>query len=304
MIARAAGSVNVQLNLADWNNFSIKHDKRAGSPLQEMIWAFMEEDRLEPLPLDDLVNLYEWSYPLKHWRASWKLHDGEGVPDFVRVPLALREAHDLARRQVGDMLAMRVDELIAAYPYSELLRFAQSFTRTENGPNDVSYAAAEKTPDHRARTCPRGQLSLESGRVGALGYQAVRPRRNGNFAATLLENIAQTEPAVDRLERWQFAEARKYHHLADTDQLAGLTAGLDWSPITRPRHWDRDHMLTIPFKNNRGFWLARDFDLPAGWKGNDLVFHAGLPPGAQLEHVWMNGQPLGRMWAMAGRKTL
>ena len=79
MIARAAGSVNVQLNLADWNNFSIKHDKRAGSPLQEMIWAFMEEDRLEPLPLDDLVNLYEWSYPLKHWRASWKLHDGEGA---------------------------------------------------------------------------------------------------------------------------------------------------------------------------------------------------------------------------------
>ena len=295
VIARAAGSVNVQLNLADWNNFSIKHDKRAGSPLQEMIWAFMEKDRLEPLPLDDLVNLYEWSYPLKHWRASWKLHDGEGVPDFVRVPLALREAHDLARRQVGDMLAMRVDELIAAYPYSELLRFAQSFTRTENGPNDVRYAAAEKLLTTVHERAPAGSSHWRASGL-ALSDIKLSVRGETELAAALLEKFSETEPAVDRLERWQFAEARKYHHLADTDKLAGLTAGLDWSPITRPRHWDRDHMLTIPFKNNRGFWLARDFDLPAGWKGNDLVFHAGLPPGAQLEHVWMNGQPLGRMW--------
>jgi WD40 repeat protein len=295
VIARAAGEVSAQLELADWNNFSIKHDKRAGSPLQEMIWAFMEEDRLEPLPLDDLVNLYEWSYPLKHWRASWKLHDGEGVPDFVRVPLALREAHDLARRQVGDMLAMRVDELITAYPYSQLLQIAQSFTRTVNGPNDVRYAAAEKLLTTVLERAPAGSSHW---RAAALALADIRlsVRGKAELAAALLEKFSETEPAVDMSERWQFSEARKYHHLADTDQLAGLTAGLDWSPITRPRHWDRDHMLTIPFNNNRGFWLARDFDLPAGWKGNDLVFHAGLPPGAQLEHVWMNGQPLGRMW--------
>ena len=295
VIARAAGEVSAQLELADWNNFSIKHDKRAGSPLQEMIWAFMEEDRLEPLPLDDLVNLYEWSYPLKHWRASWKLHDGEGVPDFVRVPLALREAHDLARRQVGDMLAMRVDELIAAYPYSQLLQIAQSLSHTKNGPTDARYAAAEKL---LATVLDRAPAGSSHWRASALALSDIRlsVRGKAEFAAALLENFSETEPAVDMSERWQFAEARKYHHLADTDQLAGLTAGLDWSPITRPRHWDRDHMLTIPFKNNRGFWLARDFDLPAGWKGNDLVFHAGLPPGAQLEHVWMNGQPLGRMW--------
>ena len=295
VIARAAGEVSAQLELADWNNFSIKHDKRAGSPLQEMIWAFMEEDRLEPLPLDDLVNLYEWSYPLKHWRASWKLHDGEGVPDFVRVPLALREAHDLARRQVGDMLAMRVDELIAAYPYSQLLQIAQSLSHTKNGPTDARYAAAEKL---LATVLDRAPAGSSHWRASALALADIRlsVRGKAEFAAALLEKFSETEPAVDMSERWQFAEARKYHHLADTDQLAGLTAGLDWSPITRPRHWDRDHMLTIPFKNNRGFWLARDFDLPAGWKGNDLVFHAGLPPGAQLEHVWMNGQPLGRMW--------
>ena len=295
VIARAAGEVSAQLELADWNNFSIKHDKRAGSPLQEMIWAFMEEDRLEPLPLDDLVNLYEWSYPLKHWRASWKLHDGEGVPDFVRVPLALRQAHDLARRQVGDMLAMRVDELIAAYPYSQLLQIAQSLSHTKNGPTDTRYAAAEKL---LATVLDRAPAGSSHWRASALALADIRlsVRGKAEFASTLLEKFSETEPAVDMSERWQFAEARKYHHLADTDQLAGLTEGLDWSLITRPRHWDRDHMLTIFFKNNRGFWLARDFDLPADWKGNDLVFHAGLPPGAQLEHVWMNGQPLGRMW--------
>ena len=297
MIARAAGSVNVQLNLANWNNFSIKQEnKRAGSPLQEMIWAFMEEDRLEPLPLDDLVNLYEWSYPLKHWRASWKLHDGEGVPDFARVPLALREAHDLARRQVGDMLAMRIDELIAAYPYSELLRFAQSFTRTENGPNDVRYAAAEKLLSTVHERAPAGSSHWRASAL-ALSDIKLSVRGETELAAALLEKFSETEPAVDMSSNaGNLPRPASIIILRTPIKLAGLTAGLDWSPITRPRHWDRDHMLTIPFKNNRGFWLARDFDLPAGWKGNDLVFHAGLPPGAQLEHVWMNGQPLGRMW--------
>ena len=32
-----------------------------------MIWGGAEEDTLKQLPLNDLANLYEWSYPLKHW---------------------------------------------------------------------------------------------------------------------------------------------------------------------------------------------------------------------------------------------
>jgi len=300
VIARATGEVHVQLNLADTYDFRIKGNR--GGNLQDMIWAFMEEDRLELLPLDDLVNLYEWSYPLKHWGASWRLHDGEGVADFVRVPLALREVHDLARRQVGDMLARRVDELIDAYPYSQLLRIAQSLSRTENGPTDDRYAAAEKLLAVVLERAPAGSSHW---RAAALALSDIRlsVRGDAEFVQALLEKFRQTEPAVDMLESWQFAEARKYHHLADTDKLAPLTAGLDWSPITRPRHWARDHMLTIPFKNNRGFWLAQDFDLPADWKGQQLVFKACVPK-ARIETVWINGEPLGGMWQWQDRNIV
>ena len=32
--------------------------------------------------------------------------------------------------------------------------------------------------------------------------------------------------AIDLSERWEMAKARKYHHLADTDKLGGLTDGV------------------------------------------------------------------------------
>jgi len=137
----------------------------------------------------------------------------------------------------------------------------------------------------------------------------------------LLEKFQQTKPAVDMVDSWQFAEAREGRHVGDSDKLAALTAELEWSPIERPRHRigydDTDayqpingrtslqKMLGdgwhIPFKNNRGFWLARDFDLPADWEGSQLIFNAGTPIKTQhwqkdqTDHVWINGEPLGRM---------
>ena len=262
VIARTAGLVNVQLNLAEVGGDTSFSPKR-NDALFAMIWDFAEKSALEKLPLNDLVNLYEWSYPLKHWRASRDLHEieryGGDAAEIVQV-------RDLARRQTGDGLARRVDELIAAYPYSQLLQIAQSFTRTVNGPTDARYAAAEKL---LAAVLERAPAGSSHWRASALALSDIKlsVRGDAEFAQTLLETFEQAGPAVDMSERWQFAEAREYHHLTDTDQLAPLTAGVGWSPITRPRHWDRDHVLTIPFKNNRGFWLARDFDLPADWKG-------------------------------------
>ena len=243
-----------------------------------MIWAFMEEDRLEQLPLDDLVNLYEWSYPLKHWRASWKVHDGEGVPDFGRVPLAVREAHDLARKRVGDMLARRVDEVIAAYPYSQLLQIAQSLSRTANSPTDAQLRRRRKAAGRRDRPCsPAGSSHW---RAAALGLSDIKLLVRGKAEVTveLLKKIEQIGPAVDMLESWQFAEARAYHHLWTRDKLAGLTQGLDWSPILwqfRTAHnWGLSFIY--PFDKDRGFWMAKTFDLPAGWKGKQLIFKYGV----------------------------
>ena len=228
------------------------------------------------------------------------------------------ESHRVARKRSGDVLARRVNEVIAgAYPYSQLLRIAQSVTRSERRPTADHYAAAEKL---LATVLERAPAGSSHWRAAALALSDIKLsiRGDAESAQTLLEKFRQTEAAVDMLESWQFAEARKYHHLADTDQLAGPTAGLDWSPIERPRHligYNGRHYApihgrtaqqamsgygwTIPFKHHRGYWLARDFDLPADWKGNQLSFEAGLPAGYDcepIEHVWINGQPLGRMW--------
>jgi hypothetical protein len=303
VIARAAGEINVQINLAYTKDFRGKggHDKVA------MIWAFAAEDTLAQLPLDDLVNLYEWSYPLKHWQASRKLHDPYAKRHMGGLPYS--EARELARRRIREALARRVDELIGAYPYSELLRIAQSLSRKANSPTDASYAAAEKL---LAVVLDRSPAGSSHWRASALGLSDIKllVRGKAELAVVLLKKIEQTDAAVDMIEPWQFAKAREYHYLLDRDKLAGLTQGLDWSPISWLFRWDykrglsvrwtNHNVLVVDFDDGRGFWLTRTFDLPAGWKGKQLMFKTGLihPNGGPplIENVWINGEPLGRMW--------
>ena len=331
VIARAAGEVTVQMSVANWHqgdllNYHNSRQEEASrapfSPLAEQIWAFAEEGTLERAPLAELLNFYEWMH-----RAdgdvrvlnsdTWTSPRGNN-PKQMEIFDAGVESHRVARKRSGDVLARRVNEVIAgAYPYSQLLRIAQSVTRSERRPTADHYAAAEKL---LATVLERAPAGSSHWRAAALALSDIKLsiRGDAESAQTLLEKFRQTEAAVDMLESWQFAEARQYHHLADTDQLAGPTAGLDWSPIERPRHligYNGRHYApihgrtaqqamsgygwTIPFKHHRGYWLARDFDLPADWKGNQLSFEAGLPAGyngAPIEHVWINGQPLGRMW--------
>jgi WD40 repeat protein len=300
VIARAAGLVNVQLDLAEWHDCELEHDT---SGRLAKIWEFAETDSLKHLPLDDLVNLYEWSFPSKHWRSSRKVSELTGRRAHERVAGAAAEARELARRRIGDMLARRVAEVIAAYPYNRLLHIAKSLSRTENGPTDARYAAAEKL---LATVLERAPAGSSHWRTAALALSEIKlsVRGDAKSAQALLSRFDQAGPAVDMLARWQFANAREYHHLADTDKLAGLTAGLDWSPITRPRRWHQDYRRDIYFEKGRGFWLAQTFDLPLNWKGKRLVLNAGVPRGSRLEHVWINGEPLGRMWQWQDRNIV
>jgi len=339
VLARAAGEVAVQMSVADWHQGNLINFFHHGSfgyhsnPLVAKIWAFAEEGRLERLPVDDLLNYYEWlnSASIRNGDdefamdpSAWRRPTVDGDPRFPllsRIKVfdhAVKSQRD-ARKRSGDVLAGRVDDLIAAYPYSELLRIAQSLSRTERGPTRTHYAAAEKL---LATVLDRAPAGSSHWRTAALALSDIKLSVRGDTqsALALLEKFQQTKPAVDRVDSWQFAEARENHHLADTDKLAGLTAGLDWSPIERPRHRIGYHrephqpirgrtalqeMLgdgwDIPYKNNRGFWLARDFDLPADWEGSHLRFNAGTPKikdhwqKDQTEHVWINGEPLGRM---------
>ena len=58
--------------MAEWHDFDAEHES---SGLVAKIWEFAEIDTLQHLPLADLVNLYEWSYPLKDWRAAGKVRE-------------------------------------------------------------------------------------------------------------------------------------------------------------------------------------------------------------------------------------
>jgi len=304
VIARAAGEVNVQINLAYMKDFRFK----GRGDLVAMIWEFAEEDTLAQLPLDDLVNLYEWSYPLKHWGASGKVTSGVSPngpfgPRMGGLPYV--EARELAGRRIRDGLARRVDEVIAAYPYGQLLQIAQSLSRKENSPTDASYAAAEKL---LAVVMDRSPAGSSHWRASALGLSDIKllVRGKAELTVALLEKIEQTDAAVDMSERWQFAGAREYHHLLDSDKLAGLTQGLDWSPVRW--RFRREHDIGLSFgyhfDKGRGFWLAKTFDLPADWKGKQLVFKTALLDGARIEYVWINGEPLGRMWQWSDRNIV
>ncbi|MDC0157278.1 PA14 domain-containing protein [Verrucomicrobia bacterium] len=327
VIARAAGEVTVQMTVANWHKGNL-YDSRLRppfSPLADKIWAFAEKDGLERMPLDDLLNFYEWLNTTAGTGRGQNFYlDGDvwtnpsDNPALTEVFDKAVESYRYARRRSGDVLAARVDELIdGAYPYSELLRIAQSVTRSERRPTVAHYAAAEKLLNTVLKRAPAG-CSLWRTAALALADIKLSVRGDAEASRALLDKFQHTEPSVDMLESWQFARARQYHHLADTDKLAPLTAGVDWSPIERPRHRvgfnDKNYQpirgrtpeqamsgygWSIAFKDNRGFWLAREFDLPADWKGDHLVFEAGLPircNNEPIEHAWINGQPLGRMW--------
>ncbi len=327
VIARAAGEVNVQINLAFMGDFGFGTklmDDSDGSPRiigaaddkVAMIWEFAEEDTLAQLPLDDLVNLYEWSYPLNHWGGSSAVHglgtwqDWSASAQVIkkrksktaaeinreRYLAASYEARELARSRTREALGRRVDEVIAAYPYSQLLQIAQSLSRTINSPTDASYAAAEKLLTVVMDRSPAGSSHW---REAALGLSDIKLLVRGEAEATveLLKKIEQIGPAVDMLESWQFAKASAYHYLLAGEKLAGLTQGVHWSPIRWQFRTEHGIGLSFiyPYEKGRGFWIAKTFDLPAGWKGKQLIFKFGVTH-ARSANVWINGEPLGRMW--------
>jgi len=319
VIARAAGEINVQINLAFMGDSVAHHQK---DDRVAMIWAFAEEEEtLAQLPLDDLVNLYEWSYPLEHWGGSSMVHDRGTWRDWSESAQAVKngksktaaeikeelflaacyEARELTRRRTREALGRRLDEVIAAYPYSQLLQIAQSLSRTANSPTDASYAVAEKLLTVVMDRSPAGSSHW---REAALGLADIKLLIQGKaeLAVALLKKLEQADAAVDMLESWQFAEARAYHTLLPRDKLAGLTQGLNWSPVLwefRTAHkWGLSFIY--PFDKGRGFWMAKTFDLPPGWKGEQLIFKYGVTEASSADassaNVWINGEPLGGMW--------
>ena len=121
-------------------------------------------------------------------------------------------------------------------------------------------------------------------------------RGKAELAVELLKKLEQTDAAVDRLESWQFAGAREYHPSFGSREArrADTRLGLVADQVAVPQGTNIGLSFIYHFDKGRGFWVAKNFDLPADWKGKQLIFKDGMIH-AGSENVWMNGEPLGRM---------
>jgi WD40 repeat protein len=281
VIARAEGEIHVQMVLPVGRTHMMHQPN-----LLLMIWDCAEEEVLKQLPLRDLASLYYWSYPVIRWNYANDLLSRHHM-----------ERKTWARPRFADALAKRVDELIEAYPYSQLLQTAQGFSDPAHGPTAARHDAAEKLLKAVLQGAPAGSLHWRTA-VSALADHYLSVRGKPDEAYALLAKREATAPAADLNHRWEMAKARQYHRLTDTDKLGELTAGLDWSPVTRPRDDFWKKAIGLRYENNLAYWIANQFDLPADWQGKQLVYHVdpntGLP-WAHHKHVWINGEPLGRM---------
>ena len=198
VIARAAGEVAVHMSLDDWADGNVMNtsgqnrltgawvqDAKQPSfnPLLAQIWEFAEEGRLERVPVDDLVNYYEWlnNASIRNGldegtldSSTWKrpTHEYRGVPLVSRIQIfddAVKK-HSYARKRSGDVLAARADDLIAAYPYSEFAADRAEFESLGTRPEPRSLRSRRKAPGRCARACSRRQLSVENGSACTLGY--------------------------------------------------------------------------------------------------------------------------------------
>jgi WD40 repeat protein len=178
-----------------------------------------------------------------------------------------------------------------------LLQTAQGFSDPAHGPTTARHDAAEKLLKAVLQRAPAGSSHWRTA-VSALADHYLSVRGKPDEAYALLAKREAVAPAVDLSQRWEMARARQYHRLTDSDKLGELTAGLDWSPVTRPRDDSGKKGIGLRYENNLAYWIANQFDLPADWQGKQLVYHVnpntGLP-WAHHKHVWINGEPLGRM---------
>ena len=151
--------------------------------------------------------------------------------------MPLRSYRD-ARRRSGDVLAGRADELIAAYRYSELLRLAQGFeSRGTPARAAAHYAAAEKLLDRRARACPRRQLPVANGRVGALGNSSCPSAATRNLRRRWLEKFRADQTGRRHGRVLAICRGPRGPSCCETAiSSRDRRPALDWSPIERPRH--------------------------------------------------------------------
>jgi len=252
-----------------------------------MIWDCGEDEVLEHLTIDELASLYYWSYPVMPWYSVQRLHANHH-----------RVRKTWARKRFAEALALRVDEMLDIYPYSQLLQTAQGLGNPEHGPTPAKYAAAEKLYKVVLQRAPEGSSHWRTAAFELANiYMSVRGKPEEAYE--LLAKLEATEPAIDLANRWEMARPRQYHCINGKDKLGQLAEGLEWSPVERPLDSYYRKGIVIRYENNLALWIANQFDVPAQWNGERLIYrvrrHIDLP-WSNDKYVWINGEPLGRMW--------
>ena len=246
VIASVSGKVHAHVNWA-WPQDGERNEVRN-------VIAQRAKEFASVTPIEEVVSLYYWA-SLNHWPGL--------------------------RNTIGAALAQRTDDVIKAYPYTRLREMAQSL----GSPREARYDAAEKFLKAAMDRAPAGGRHWRSAAL-ALTEILVAARGKPDRGLALLERLNKTKPTVDMTGPWQTADAKRWHTLSVTDNIAGVPGGLSWSNTALP--------LEVKAKEGRGIWLARDIHLPASRKGKELVLDLGEMPGSGV--IWFNGKRVGRPW--------
>jgi beta-galactosidase len=169
-------------------------------------------------------------------------------------------------------------------------------------------AMAEDAPRVQAVQVDASRPDWENPAVYARGKMPASATHFGfeSRAAALAGDITKSSRYLDLNGTWSFA----FSPSADAAPVGFEKPGYDvsaWKPITVPADWQaqgydqpRYNNITYPFPANRPLIphatnpvgsYRRDFALPVGWSGQDVILHIGAAGSAY--RVWVNGQEVG-----------
>ena len=268
-IASASGEIDAHVNWA------LLRTRSRGQPRQFEDVGFMFNRIWERsgefgsiMPIEELVDVYYWTHNSPAPRRPKHNTTFVVKGDWLEL-----------RKIVVAAMARRTGEIIKTFRYHRLLDLGQHLS----APNQAAdYDTAEKFLKVAMDRAPAGGFHWRAA-VLALADIHVALRNEAEKGLELIEKLKKTRRINDLTVGWEAARVRKRHDLTPADKLGDLTKGLQWVKTDLP--------LEVNALGVRGFWLARDIEVPSGFKGKPLVLDPGPINHSGL--MWFNGEPLG-----------
>ncbi len=243
VIARAAGRVHVHVN---WSHPAAGDPAELASPIAER-----GEEFTSVAPIEEVVSLYVWSLQNNWWER---------------------------RSALGAALAGRIDDVLAALPYTRLLELARSLAE----PAEAQHDAVERLLRAVMDRAPEGGDEWKSAAT-ALADILVSVRGDPEKGLELLDQVEKarkSSPTFDVAGGWRAATAKRwYAAIPDTGAVGAETKDLQWS--------EGFSFPVVTTGEGKGTWVANELNIPASRQGKELVLDLRNAADGIL---WFNGR--------------